>query len=118
LFPESTGTLSLSIEPPPTCPAGEYLVVLRVLSTIESTRQVAHDFWLSVEASPAATMQLVPSVVTGGKKARFLVRQSDGDSFSDFDNHFRRAFGRASFANPPTLADAMCWFPVHALVSL
>jgi hypothetical protein len=71
LFPESTGTLSLTIEPPPTCPAGEYLVVLRVLSTIEPTRQVAHDFWLSVEASPAATMQLVPSVVTGGKKGRF-----------------------------------------------
>jgi hypothetical protein len=42
-----------------------------VLSTIEPARQVAHDFWLSVEASPAATMQLIPSIVTGGKKGRF-----------------------------------------------
>jgi hypothetical protein len=42
-------------------------------------------------------------------------RQPDGDSFSDFGNHFRRAFGWPSFAKPPTLADGMCWFPVQAL---
>jgi hypothetical protein len=35
-----------------------------------------------------------------------------------FGDHFRGAFGRASFTKPPTLADAMCWFPVHALMSL
>ena len=27
------------------------------------------------------------------KKARFLVRQPDGESFSDFGDHFRRALG-------------------------
>ena len=56
--------------------------------------------------------------VDPGKKACFLVRQPDGDSFSDFDNHFRRAFGRASFAKPTALANGAFPILVDSIASI
>ena len=52
------------------------------------------------------------------KKACFSVGQTAGNRGRNCRDHFRRALSRTSFAKPPTFADAICWFPVHALVSL
>ena len=56
--------------------------------------------------------------VDPGKKACFLVRQPDGDSFRDFGDHFRRALGWPSFAKPPTLANAMFPFLADSIASI
>ena len=69
LFPQTTGTLSLRVTMPPDCPAGEYLVVVRVVSTVDAGRHATHDFWLSVQATAAASLALRPSLITGGKTA-------------------------------------------------
>ena len=39
-----------------------------------------------------------------GKKACFLVREPNGDSFRDLGDRFRRALGRPSLARTPTFA--------------
>ncbi len=69
LFPQTTGTLSLRVTMPPDCPAGEYLVVVKVVSTVDAGRHATHDFWLSVQATAAASLALRPSLITGGKTA-------------------------------------------------
>ena len=52
LFPESTGQLALVFDIPLSCPAGDYLVIVRIVSTIDADRQTVHDFWLTVEPAP------------------------------------------------------------------
>lgn len=69
LFPEATGRLRLVFDIPATCPAGDYLVVVRIVSTIDADRQTVHDFWLTVSPAPALDVTLTPSIVTGGKSA-------------------------------------------------
>ena len=71
LFPDASSTLSLKIDLPTNCLAGEYLVSVRVMSIIEPDRVSDHEFWLSVEPLLAASLTLHPSVVVGGASAVF-----------------------------------------------
>ena len=69
LFPDASDILRLVLDIPPTCPAGDYLVIVRIVSTIDVDRQTVHDFWLTVSPAPAIDIQLTPSIVSGGKNA-------------------------------------------------
>ena len=69
LFPESSDQLELILDIPKECPAGDYLVIVRIVSTIEAERQSVHDFWLTVEPQPGLGIELRPSIVTGGLEA-------------------------------------------------
>lgn len=71
LFPDSTQPLALILDIPKTCPAGDYLVIVRIVSTIEAERQTVHDFWLTVEPVVGLDIELRPSIVTGGSKEMF-----------------------------------------------
>lgn len=71
LFPESSGQLELAFDIPTSCPAGDYLVIVRIVSTIEIERQTVHDFWLTVSPAPALGIALNPRIVTGGNSATF-----------------------------------------------
>lgn len=69
LFPEATDTLELVLDIPTTCAAGDYLVIVRIVSTIDADRQTVHDFWLTVTPVPALEIVLTPTIVTGGASA-------------------------------------------------
>jgi hypothetical protein len=69
LFPDASDKLGLVFDIPATCPAGDYLVIVRIVSTIEADRQTVHDFWLSVTPVPALELTLSPSIVSGGSEA-------------------------------------------------
>ena len=85
LFPESTGVLPIQVRFPPTTVAGEYLVVVHIESTIDSSRRSTHDLWLQVEPVEDATLRLRPSVVNGGKTASFAaVVANRGNVATDF----------------------------------
>lgn len=71
LFPQASATLSLKIELPTNCLAGEYLVSVQVVSIIDPERSSDHEFWLSVEPLLAATVTLHPSIVVGGSHGVF-----------------------------------------------
>ena len=69
LFPSSTASLGFTIDTPFDYPAGDYLVVVRVVSTIDADRQTVHDFWITVEPSLGIEMRLRPSIINGGRTA-------------------------------------------------
>ncbi len=69
LFPQSVGRLTLTFDVPTACPAGDSMVLVRVLSTVDPERQEEHDVWLTVEPVEAATLELRPSLVNGGSEA-------------------------------------------------
>lgn len=69
LFPDSSDQLELIFDIPKECPAGDYLVIVRIVSTIEADRQSVHDFWLTVEPQPGLEIELRPSIVSGGLEA-------------------------------------------------
>lgn len=69
LFPEAVGRLALIIDIPATCPAGDYLIIARIVSTIDADRQTVHDFWLTVRPVPALSLELRPIIVSGGAEA-------------------------------------------------
>ncbi len=69
LFPEASDKLEVVLDIPADCPAGDYLVVVRIVSTIDADRQSVHDFWLTVTPVPKLTIDLTPSIVTGGANA-------------------------------------------------
>ena len=69
LFPDTSDRLGLILDIPRDCPAGDYLVIVRIVSTIEAERETAHDFWLTVRAQPALALDLRPAIVTGGSDA-------------------------------------------------
>jgi hypothetical protein len=69
LFPETSERLSIVFDLPRDCPAGDYLIVVRVLSTIADDRQAIHDFWLTVGVVSGVDLSLRPSIVTGGSHA-------------------------------------------------
>jgi 5-hydroxyisourate hydrolase-like protein (transthyretin family) len=71
LFPDTTDQLELVLDIPTTCPAGDYLVVVRIVSTIDIDRQTVHDFWLTVTPAAGLEVDLVPRIVTGGASAAF-----------------------------------------------
>jgi hypothetical protein len=70
LFPEASGDLELIFDVPHSCPAGDYLIIVRVVSTIEPERQTVHDFWLTVGAIVDIDLLLRPEIVSGGKSAK------------------------------------------------
>lgn len=71
LFPEATGTYPIHVRLPGDVAAGEYLLNVRVVSSIDATRFSEHDLWLTVEPVEAATLTLRPSTIIGGKRAQF-----------------------------------------------
>jgi len=84
LFPESSGQLELAFDIPTSCPAGDYLVIVRIVSTIEIERQTVHDFWLTVSPTPALGITLNPRIVTGGKSVTFTAVVANlGNTTSD-----------------------------------
>ena len=56
VFPDAADRLELVLDIPHTCPAGDYLVIVRIVSTIDADRQTVHDFWLTVTPAPALTV--------------------------------------------------------------
>lgn len=70
IFPEETGSVGVSFDIPSNCPAGDYLVVVRLVSTIDPTRQSVHDFWLTVQPVAALGLDLVPQIVNAGGSGR------------------------------------------------
>lgn len=84
LFPESSGQLALAFDIPTSCPAGDYLVIVRIVSTIEIERQTVHDFWLTVSPAPALGITLNPRIVTGGNSVTFTAVVANlGNTTSD-----------------------------------
>src|SRR5918994_1049954 len=69
LFPDSSDRLVVVFDTPGASPAGDYLIVVRILSTIADDRQTIHDFWLTVGVVNGVDVFLRPSIVTGGKRA-------------------------------------------------
>lgn len=69
LFPEASDRLALVFDIPTSCPAGDYLVVVRIVSTIDGERQSVHDFWITVGIVHGVDLSLRPSIVTGGAEA-------------------------------------------------
>jgi protocatechuate 3,4-dioxygenase beta subunit len=72
LFPSSTAMLGFTIDTPFDYPAGDYLVVVRVVSTIDADRQTVHDFWITVEPSLGVDMRIRPSIINGGRTAEIV----------------------------------------------
>ncbi|BAN02632.1 carboxypeptidase regulatory-like domain-containing protein [Ilumatobacter coccineus] len=71
VFPDASDSVGVVFDIPRTCPAGDYLVVVRVVSTLDATRESVQDFWLTVEEIVDLQLTLTPSIVSGGAKARF-----------------------------------------------
>ncbi len=69
LFPESSERLAMVFDIPPDCPAGDYLIVVRIVSTIDLERESVHDFWLTVGVVAGVDLALRPTIVTGGAEA-------------------------------------------------
>lgn len=69
LFPDSSDQIGLVLDIPADCPAGDYLVIVRIVSTIDIERETAHDFWLTVHPLPGLDLDLRPAIVTGGSEA-------------------------------------------------
>jgi hypothetical protein len=72
LFPGTTGVLGFAIDIPFDCPAGDYLVLVRVVSTIDAERQTVHDFWIRVAPSLGVGLRLRPSIINGGRTAEIV----------------------------------------------
>ena len=84
LFPASTERLAVIFDLPRTCPAGDYLVVVRVVSTLDAERGSVHDFWLSVGVVAGLEVELRPSIVTGGSAARLeAIIRNTGNAAAD-----------------------------------
>lgn len=71
LFPSATDRLAVIFDIPRTCPAGDYLVTVRIVSALDSERGSVHDFWLSVGVVEGLTVDLRPSIVNGGSSGVF-----------------------------------------------
>lgn len=71
VFPDASDSVGVVFDIPRTCPAGDYLVVVRVVSTLDSSRESVQDFWLTVEEVVDLQLTLTPSIVSGGAKAQF-----------------------------------------------
>jgi uncharacterized repeat protein (TIGR01451 family) len=72
LFPDATGEVVFTIDVPESCPAGDYLVIVRIVSTISAERQSVQDFWVTVEPARAGRIEVVPQIVTKRSKAELL----------------------------------------------
>ena len=74
VFPDETTPFDISFDAPSDCPAGDYLVVVRLVSTIEPGRESVHDFWLTVQPVASLTLDLTPQIITAGAEGRFTAR--------------------------------------------
>jgi hypothetical protein len=84
LFPDATDRLVVIFDVPRTCPAGDYLVVVRVVSTLDPERTSVHDFWLTIGIVEGLAVELRPSIVTGGSSARFeAIIRNTGNASAD-----------------------------------
>lgn len=84
LFPESSESLTFRILVPKTCLAGEYPVTIEVVSLVDPGRRSVHECWVSVDPIQAASMELRPSLVIGGKRAEFdVVLTNEGNIATD-----------------------------------
>lgn len=84
LFPATTDRLAVIFDLPRSCPAGDYLVVVRVVSTLDPERSSVHDFWLSVGVVAGLDVELRPSIVTGGASGRFeAIIRNTGNAAAD-----------------------------------
>lgn len=72
LFPNDSATLALLFDIPIDCPAGDYLVVANIVSTVDATSLSSHDFWLTVGEVTGVTLEVRPSVITGGKHGELI----------------------------------------------
>ncbi|HEY4331980.1 MAG TPA: carboxypeptidase regulatory-like domain-containing protein [Ilumatobacteraceae bacterium] len=73
LFPNSSSRISMRIDLPKNCLAGEYLVSVHVVSIIDPERFSDHEFWLSVEPFAAGSLEMHPAVIIGGKDAEYAI---------------------------------------------
>lgn len=69
LFPQATERLTIVFDIPGHCPAGDYLVVVHIVSTIDAERAAVHDFWLTVGEIEGVDVELRPTIVSGGRSA-------------------------------------------------
>ncbi len=74
IFPDETEVVGISFDIPAQCAAGDYLVVVRTVSTLDIERQSVHDFWLTVDPVDALDVTLTPQVVTGGASGKLVAR--------------------------------------------
>jgi hypothetical protein len=85
LFPDATGAFPLHVSMPRDTVAGEYLVTVQMISTVDPTRTTTHDLWLTVERVESASMRMRPSVVIGGSRGEFdVVISNDGNTEEQF----------------------------------
>jgi hypothetical protein len=70
LFPSTTSTIGFDLDIPSDCPAGDYLVIVRVVSTIDADRQTVHDLWVTVTPVVDLSVSVRPRIVTAGSKAK------------------------------------------------
>lgn len=73
LFPNDTAKISFVVDVPRSCLAGNYLVVVQVVSTIDAERHSVHDLWLSVAPQRAVAVRAVPAIISRGRRARTTV---------------------------------------------
>lgn len=74
VFPDASDQVTLVFDIPTSCPAGDYLVVVHVVSTLDTNRESVQDFWLTVTESIDLGLELTPSIITGGKTAAFSAK--------------------------------------------
>ncbi|HQZ33912.1 MAG TPA: carboxypeptidase-like regulatory domain-containing protein [Ilumatobacteraceae bacterium] len=85
LFPETSGTIRLRIDVPPSCPAGESAITVRVFSTVDPERVVDHVVWLIVDPVELAELEMRPSLVEAGSHASFqAMLHNTGNTASEF----------------------------------
>ena len=78
LFPDTEGTVFVSLTVPPSFPAGDVTVVLEVTSTIDATRTATERVVVSVSAVREAELRIEPTQMTGGRRAWLTVTLTNG----------------------------------------
>ena len=106
LFPESSATLSLRIDLPRNCLAGEYLVSVHVSSIIDPDRFSDHEFWMSVDPLSAASLAMHPNLIIGGSEATFMAEiTNEGNVTTELIvSAFEETRELTAIANPATVS--------------
>ncbi len=73
LFPGSEGVITATLTLPSGYPAGEHQVGVQVTAAASGETSVIQTITLSVAPETVATLTVSPSIVTGGRRARFSV---------------------------------------------
>lgn len=83
LFPTTSATVTVTFTVPPSYPSGETPVMVVATSTVDPSRIVEHDVLLHVGEVHSARVDMRPSVVTGGKQARFIAEVRNTGNAAD-----------------------------------